>query len=229
MRALSVPEINEIVEDFAQAIRRVKEAGWDGAELHGAHAYFLSTFLSPYTNRRTDDYGGSVRNRVRIVADIVQRAKTLAGDDFPVLSKVNSDDSGGGHGEITDGINPDNFGELAAELERCGLDAIEASGNGCLNSDVDEPEEQSYFLPNLVNVDVGIPIILTGGNRSVDLLREIMQGSQANFLGLSRPLVREPGLPLRWETGEGTPEAACISCNQCFTYMISGLRCHQEA
>jgi len=227
MRALSVAEIEELIDAFAQAIRRTKEAGWDGAELHGAHAYLLSTFLSPYTNRRTDDYGGSVRKRVRIVLEIVESARALVGD-FPILIKVNSDDSGGGHGNV-DGINRENFGELARELENAGVDALEVSGNDCLSQEATVPAEQSYFLGNLEDVDVNIPIILTGGNRSVELLEEIMQAGQPDFIGLARPLVREPDLPNRWLNREGYPESRCISCNECFDSLIGGLRCHQPS
>jgi len=91
-RALSLEEVEELIDSFAAGIRRVQESGFDGVQLHAAHGWFLSSFLSPHTNHRQDKYGGSTENRVRIVTEIYERARKLVGDDFPILIKMNTTD-----------------------------------------------------------------------------------------------------------------------------------------
>ena len=106
MRELSAVEIGNIVTEFAQGARRVQQAGWDGVQLHGAHGYLLSSFLSPYTNKRTDSYGGSLENRVRIIKEIVEQTRLVVGEDFPILIRVNATDN------VSGGIDIDGFPAL---------------------------------------------------------------------------------------------------------------------
>jgi 2,4-dienoyl-CoA reductase-like NADH-dependent reductase (Old Yellow Enzyme family) len=224
-KALSTEEVEEIVTSFAQAAGRVKQAGWDGVELHGAHAYLLCSFLSPYTNKRTDKYGGSTENRVRIIRDIVTQARQLVGTDFPIIIKVNSDDG------VKGGIDAESFPELANEVEKAGVDAIDVSGNNCIQASIDSPEKESYFLKAAESIDVNVPVILTGGNRSIGRLEKILQDSaKIEFFGIARPLIREPGLPKRWLEGQGDDVAKCIHCNGCFGTISKGpVHCIQEA
>lgn len=137
-RELSVNEVETIIKYFAVSILRVKKAGFDGAQLHGAHGYLLSSFLSPYTNRRTDKFGGSVRNRVKIIKDIVSLAREEVGS-FPVLIKINCDD------HIEGGISKENFNELIKEIQDTGVDAVEVSGGmwDCLI----RSEKEQGFIP----------------------------------------------------------------------------------
>ena len=102
-KVLSGDEIEVIVKDFADAIWRVKTAGFDGVELHGAHVFLLSSFLSPLTNKRTDQYGGSLEKRVHIIRAIMDQARKRVGPDFPIMIKLNSDDN------VAQGIGPENF------------------------------------------------------------------------------------------------------------------------
>lgn len=230
-RALEVAEIEEIVAGFAEGIRRLKEAGFDGAELHGAHAYLLSSFLSDITNQRDDRYGGSVHKRVQIIREIVDQARAKV-DDFPILIKVNCNDAPTPHQVAEQGISPANFPELAMELEKAGLDAIEVSGNGCMYSDIDDIEDESYFLPSAeMLTDLKIPVIVTGGNRTVDHLEQTLKTAKVvDLFGMARPLVREPSLPGRWLEGTGDPKPRCINCNLCINKAIrtGSLRCMQE-
>jgi len=226
IRTLTVSGIHAIIADFVQAIRRVKQAGWDGVELHGAHSYLLSSFLSAHTNHRTDSYGGSVENRVRIITEIVEQARGIdIVGDFPILIKVNSVDY------ADNGITVANFPALASALEGAGVDAIDVSGNDPIKQNISSSVNQSYFLPGAEAAEVNIPIISTGGHRSVELLEEILQEGEVQFFGLARPLIREPGLPNRWLRGEGDAEAACINCNLCFDAILKGesLRCIQAS
>ena len=226
-RALSLEEIQQVIQAFADAIVRVQQAGYDGAQLHAAHGYLLSSFLSPYTNRRTDQYGGSSPNRVRIIREIVARARMQVGD-FPTLIKINCDD------HVKGGIGFDSFPELAGEIERAGVDAIEVSGGmwDCLvrpeedlgfipvpipeaRTRINGPERQSYFLKYVENLRLSVPILLVGGNRNIERMENILHEGHVSFFSLCRPLINEPGLPQRWLEGQGKETAHCVSCNGC--------------
>jgi len=215
--ALFASEVQEIIALYVAAARRAREAGFDGVEIHCAHGFLLNTFLSPYTNKRADKYGGSVQNRVRIIGEIVDGIKTSVDPDFPVLIKTNSDD---GMGDA--GINIDNFPQLADELVKTGIDAIEISGAKPAREDLDEPEKQSYFAVYAEKLNVDIPVITTGGNKSIDVVEKICQRGKVDYFGFARPLILEPDLPKRWLEMVGDVECDCISCNQCLVYLHEG-------
>jgi 2,4-dienoyl-CoA reductase-like NADH-dependent reductase (Old Yellow Enzyme family) len=215
-RALTTDEVDAIVVDIADAIRRVHTAGFDGVELHGAHAYLLSSFLSPLTNQRTDQYGGSVEKRVHIIQAIMDKARAQVGPDFPILIKINSDDN------AAHGIRPENFSALANEIVKTGVVALDVSGNDCLQEDIEDTADQAYFFAGAKALEVKTPIILTGGNRSVDYMEKLLHTDEIDFIGMARPLIREPDLPNRWLQGIGDENAACISCNECFAAIMQG-------
>jgi len=223
-RVLSTDEVENIVIHFVEAARRVREAGFDGVELHCAHGYLLSSFLSPYTNRRTDKYGGSTEKRVTIVREIITQVRKRIGSDFPILVKMNCNDN------VEGGIDLDSFPDLAKEIEKTGVDAIEVSGNNPIRKELDSPKEQSYFVKYAERLDLDIPVILTGGNKSVELIEKISQQGKVDFFGFARPLIREPNLPNRWLEGIGGEECTCISCNLCLQYLGKGsvTRCNAE-
>jgi 2,4-dienoyl-CoA reductase-like NADH-dependent reductase (Old Yellow Enzyme family) len=224
-RALATDEVDAIVDDFVDAIWRVKTAGFDGVELHGAHAYLLSTFLSPLTNKRTDQYGGSLEKRVHIVRAIMDKARKRVGPEFPIMIKVNSDDN------ATLGIRPENFPALANEIVKTGVVAIDVSGNDCLQEGIDDIEDEAYFFPGAKALAVKTPIMLTGGNRSLDRIEKLLRTNEIDFIGMARPLIREPDLPNRWLRGTGDKSSTCISCNGCFGAIMQGKTayCTQEA
>jgi 2,4-dienoyl-CoA reductase-like NADH-dependent reductase (Old Yellow Enzyme family) len=121
-RALAIEEINEITDKFAEAIRRAQEAEFDGVQIHAAHGYLLSSFLSPYTNKRDDQYGGSTENRVRILREIYEKAKKKVGKNFPILVKINTTDF------LPGGMDIKEAGSSAEILEKIEFAAIETSG-----------------------------------------------------------------------------------------------------
>jgi len=215
-RKLSTEEVDDIVSDTAKGIRRAKEAGFDAVELHGAHGYLLSSFLSPYTNRREDKYGGSLEGRTAIVREIMDRARKRVGSEFPIFIKLNSDDN------VAGGITPSSFNDVAKAIEKTGVQAIDVSGSDCLKADVDTIDEETYFLKGAKAADVDIPIIVTGGNRSIEHMEALLKQEAVDFFGLSRPLIREPGLPNRWLAAKGDETATCISCNGCFGVIMRG-------
>jgi len=205
----------------------MKALGFDGVQLHAAHGGLLSCFLSPYTNRRDDVYGGSVKNRARMVREIVSGAREKVGD-FPILIKMNGTDY------VPGGIGVEDLPELAQEMQSCGVDAIEVSGGmwDCLarteeelgfrpapapesHTRIERPDKQSYFLKYAERLDLDIPVILVGGNRDVERLEEIVRGDKVDFVALCRPLISEPDLPQRWLEGRGKNTTDCISCNAC--------------
>jgi len=231
-RPLSTEEIQVIIGCFVETIAHVRDEGFDGVQLHAAHGGLLSRFLSPYSNRRTDEYGGSARNRARIVTEVVRQAKEQVGD-FPILIKMNGTDY------VEGGTDVATFPKLAEEIARAGVDAIEISGGmwDCLvrteeelgfrpvpspesHTRIKHPDEQSYFLEYAKSLDLGIPIILVGGNRDVEILEEIVRRGKVDFIALCRPLISEPDLPNRWLAGQGSSGTDCISCNSCIYNMI---------
>ncbi len=227
LRPLTAGEIQAIAASFVEAALAMQAAGFDGVQLHAAHGGLLSLFLSPHANRRTDEYGGPPENRLRFLREIVSGIRRAA-PGFPVLVKLNGTDC------LPGGTDAATFPALAAGVARAGVDAMEVSGGlwDCLARPQSElgfrpvpspesrtrlrrPESQSYFLPCLQGVDVGIPRILVGGNRDVERIELIVRSGQAEFISLCRPLIREPDLPDRWRAGRGSRLAACISCNAC--------------
>jgi 2,4-dienoyl-CoA reductase-like NADH-dependent reductase (Old Yellow Enzyme family) len=226
-RELEDGEIQDIIYCFVRAIEAMMEAGFDGAQLHAAHGSLLGKFLSPYYNHRKDRYGGSVSNRVRIIREIIVKARLEVGD-FPILIKLNCTDY------LIGGTDINSFPDLVKEIEQIGVDAIEISGGTweCLlrseeelgfrpvplpesHTRIGSSDKQSYFLEYAKKLNAEIPLILVGGNRDIEKLETIIEGGIVSFIALSRPLIREPDLPNRWFDGIGSQKTECISCNSC--------------
>ncbi len=224
-------EIRNLVKSFGKAAARVKKSGFDAVQIHAAHGYFLSQFLCPYYNRRNDEYGGSIENRARIIIEIYHEIRAQVGDDYPILIKFNSEDF------MEDGLTSEDSIAVSKMLEEAGIDAIEVSGGNdsalyVVENNLDairkkvafSTDKQSYFknhAEKLAKV-ISIPVILTGGNRDINVMNDILNNTNIEYFGLCRTLIREPGLINEWKDGDNkTPK--CISCNQCLnTY---GKRC----
>ena len=227
-RALTLEDIDKIIDCFAQGIRRAREAGFDGVQIHAAHGWLLSSFLSPHTNRREDKYGGSTENRTRILKEIYERGRKMVDSDFPVLVKMNTQDFLPGGVEIEEAVK---IGKILAST---GFSALETSGGmwEALTRTEEElgwkpvpiPEsrvnirtkdEEAYFLSGAraIKQKVDIPIILVGGIKSIDKIEEILAKGYADFCAMARPLIRQPELPNLWLSGQGPGTAECISCN----------------
>jgi 2,4-dienoyl-CoA reductase-like NADH-dependent reductase (Old Yellow Enzyme family) len=231
---LTVDEIHRVVEDFAAASKRLQEAGFDGVQLHGAHGYLLAQFLSPLRNRRTDEYGGSLEKRSRFCVDIYRAARTEVGPDFPIMIKLNASDFLDGSTTEEDACF------LASALAAEDIDAIEVSGGtpgsgklGAARPDIKEASDEAYFLPQaeaIRHVVPSVPLMLVGGVRSPEVIDRILSAGTADYFSMSRPLIREPGLPNRWKSGD-LRRAACISCLGCFgpARKGDGIRCVQAS
>jgi len=229
-REMTEADIEECINAFANAARRVKQAGFDGVQLHSAHGYLISSFNSPYTNRRTDKWGGSPENRMRFLMETYRRVRAEVGSDYPVMVKLNAEDF------VDGGIEIDESALIARALSEEGIDAIEVSGGmyesprrkGVIRMGIRKPEQEAYFLPHDEKIKEAVgntPVMAVGGMRSVSIMEDVINAGKADFISLCRPLIREPDLPNRIKSGN--QKADCISCNGCMSSRVDTLRCAQ--
>jgi 2,4-dienoyl-CoA reductase-like NADH-dependent reductase (Old Yellow Enzyme family) len=223
-RELSASEIQDLVADFVAAAGRAKRAGFDGVQLHAAHGYLISSFLSPHTNRRMDAYGGSVENRARVLLDVLRGVKAACGRDFPTIVKLNSTDF------LDGGLTLDDAVRVARLLEAKGIDGIEVSGGmaeagrGSVWPGLRGESEEGYFVENAARIKsaVRVPVSGLGGIRSLAVAERLVREGLVDLVSLSRPLIRDPFLVRHFREGLSA-RSECISCNKCF--YPRGIRC----
>ena len=223
-RELKNDEIKEIIKKFTEAGVRAYESGYDMIQLHAGHAYLLSDFVSSFTNRRNDEFGGSILNRLKIIIDIYNQIRDNLGKSFPITIKLTTQDFlGAGKGlELEEGV------EIAKHLVELGIDAIEpTSGRTSLritsnrsfpSVNFSSPDDGNYYLPNakaLKPVIKDCPLILMGGIRDPILADKFLDEKVADFISMCRPFIYEPDLANRWKNGDLSP-SLCTNCNACF-------------
>ena len=213
---LTMEEIARVVKAFSEAAKRAKEAGFDGVQIHCAHGYRLSQFLSPKDNLRTDSYGGPAANRFRIEEEIIAAIRALCGTDFPVLIKLN--------GNLPE--NPPSYLEdvryFVGRCEALGLSAVEISGCDFTTFDRNSGPYYSTIVAELRKT-AKIPLIHVGGVRCLADMEAVLEAG-ADLVSISRPFICESDLIARLLAGQ--KEARCISCNKCFTlYRKEKRRC----
>ena len=217
-KELTVQDIQDLVAAFADAARRAQSAGFDGIQIHAAHGYLLSQFLSPIFNRRADSYGGSIENRSRIIVEAIHAIRKAVGKEFPVLIKMNCRDF------VENGLSLEDSIAVAGLLSDAGLDAIELSGGLLTNKKlspsrpgIHSADKEAYFREELraFKKRISIPLILVGGNRSFEVSEQLVSEGAADYIAMSRPLIREPDLIARWKSGDRR-RAECKSDNLCF-------------
>ena len=217
-RSMTEEEIWKVIRAFGDAARRAREAGFDAVQVHGAHAFLLSQFLSPFTNRRNDQWGGELKNRLRIHLEVFKDIRRNVGEDYPVFIKIGVEDGFAGGLQFHEGL------EACQLLAEGGYDALEIS-QGIRGKDYEETEfrtginsiqDEAYFRIwcREVKRQVHVPVMMVGGLRTFELMEEIVKNGEADFISLCRPLIREPGLIREWKKGR-QDRAACISCNKC--------------
>jgi len=211
-------DVGELIRLFGEGARRAREAGFDAVQLHAAHGYLVNQFLSPLANRREDEYGGTAENRRRFLLEAYRSVRAAVGARFPVLVKLNGSD------HLEGGLEIDEAVVAAKALDEDGVDAIEVSGGTAASGDrtpvrqkLDTREQEAYNLPLAARVKnaVGCPVIVVGGLKSYEVVEGIVRREEADYVAFARPLIREPDLPRRWESGDES-RARCISCNGCF-------------
>lgn len=215
---MTMDHIAEVVRSFGQAARRAREAGFDGVQIHAAHGYLLSQFLSGAFNKREDVYGGPVENRARALLEALEEIRGVVGQAYPVMVKLNCSDWLPGGVTLPDALR------VGAMLEKAGIDAIEVSGgtvaSGALGPSrqaIVGEEMEAYFREEskAFKERLGIPILLVGGIRSFALAERLLEEGYADYFSLSRPLIREPHLIKRWAAGDRA-KSECLSDSLCF-------------
>jgi NADPH2 dehydrogenase len=185
-REISQTELDDIVNAFKNASRRVKEAGFDAVEIHSAHGYLLNQFLSPLTNKRTDDYGGSISNRIRIHLQVIQSVRSAVGPDFPIQVRLGASDYTEGGTTIEDSKT------AARAFEKAGVDIIHISG-GFIGYTPPGLTGQGFFAPlsEAIKSVVSIPVILTGGITEVDAAENFLKERKADLIGVGRAILQD--------------------------------------
>jgi 2,4-dienoyl-CoA reductase-like NADH-dependent reductase (Old Yellow Enzyme family) len=218
-REMNADEIARVIAAFSLGALRAQKAGFDGVQIHAAHGYLLSQFLSPYFNKRRDAYGGRIENRSRIVLEVLRSIRQATGKTFPVLIKMNSEDF------VEGGFSRRDMLDVSQMLASEGIDGIELSGGTFLsgkNNPVrtgkfDTADRQVFYRQAAQDYKarIKVPLILVGGIRSLEAAEQLVEASQTDYVAMSRPLIREPDLIQRWQSGDTAP-AACQSDNLCF-------------
>lgn len=215
---LTRDEISKIITAFGEAARRAKSWGVDAIQLHGAHGFLINQFLSPLTNRRTDEYGGSIENRSRFLLEVYRNVRETVGADYPLLIKLNASDHVDGGLEIDDSVY------AAKKLAEAGINAIEVSAGTSASGEkspvrrkINKSEKEAYNLKlaRRIKEAVSCLLMVVGGFRSYRVAEKAIRDYCMDYISMARPLIREPGLANRWLQGN-RKRAMCISCNKCF-------------
>ncbi len=185
-RELTTDDIKGIINSFANAAKRVKEAGFDGVEIHSAHGYLLSQFLSPVSNKRSDEYGGNVQNRIKIHLQVIDAVKKAVGEDFTVLLRLGASDYMEGGTTIEDSLI------AAVEFEKAGVAALDISGGFCGYMKPDA-EGQGYFWPltKAIKEHISIPVILTGGITDAESAEQLLADGKTDLIGVGRAILKD--------------------------------------
>ncbi|MDR1074489.1 MAG: NADH:flavin oxidoreductase, partial [Treponema sp.] len=184
-------QIKNIQEKFSEAALRAKNSGYDGVEIHAAHGFLLSQFMTPYYNRRTDLYGGSTENRARMSLETYEAIRESVGTDFPVLIKINVNDG------FENGVAFEDVLYLCDALTKLNIDAIEISGAFSAF-----PQDSTSFFKTeaeQIAAENETKIIMTGGNGCFEEMTGILNSTKIEYFGMARPLIKEPNLINRFK------------------------------
>jgi 2,4-dienoyl-CoA reductase-like NADH-dependent reductase (Old Yellow Enzyme family) len=216
-RAMTKDEIAELIKEYGRAAQKCRLADADGVQIHGAHGYLISEFLSPHFNKRKDEYGGALENRGRLLFDVYKEIRAKVGREYPVWVKINYSDL------VEDGLDGESCAGVCEKLEELGIDAIEVSSGLAVDRNSrpakivkTEADEGSYAEGALALSSVlRTPVISVGGYRTPDVIEKQLDSGNIAAVSLCRPLICEPALLNRWKTEDRTM-SRCTSCNKCF-------------
>lgn len=203
-RALTTSEVEELVQKFVTSAKVAKEAGFSGVQIHAAHGYLISQFLSPHDNRRTDKYGGSLENRMRFLKEIYLGMREKLGKDFTIGIKINSTDF------KEDGLTEEDSLKTIIELANLGLDFVEISGGTyerpAMMGATSKSTNQVFFAEysKKLKQKIEIPVVVTGGIRSINAMNTLLNDNTTDFIGIARPLTIDPNIPNKIKQGTYT-------------------------
>ena len=233
-REMTEADRETVIKAFVLAAVRARASGFDAVQIHGAHGYLISQFLSPFFNKRSDNYGGTIENRARFPMEVVKAVRKAVGPDYPVMIKLNCEDF------LPDGLTVDDMIRFSLMIEEAGIDVIEMSGGTFLSGkkspsrpgkpDPGEPEAYYEAAARQYKEKVRVPLMLVGGIRTLETAERLVAEGVTDYISLCRPLIREPGLINRWKSGDRRP-ALCISDSGCFKpgFEGKGISCVVEA
>lgn len=217
-RQLTGEEIEEIAEKFALAAIRARKAGFDAIEIHGAHGYLISEFMSPVTNLRIDDYGGSLENRMRFPGLVLSKVRQVVGKDYPIIFRFSADEF------LPGGNGADTAVPIAQILQQTGADALHVSAGLTITPEsrdtVVEPASYSegwkIYLAELVKNHVAIPVIAVGVIRTPEFADSLIRAQKADFVAVGRGLIADPQWCAKAASGKREEIRKCVSCRECF-------------
>ncbi|NMM64905.1 FAD-dependent oxidoreductase [Clostridium sp. P21] len=225
-RALETSEVESLIKDFINGAKRAKAAGVDGVELHAAHGYIISQFLSPYTNKRTDKYGGSFENRFNFLKEIVLGIKEACGKDYPISVRLTVDELLKLNGVKEEYLNLEMGVKVCIALEKIGVDVINVSNGiyetfNSLSEPMTYPQGTRTPLIKAVKDAVNVPVIAVNMIKEPCFAEKMLEDGLVDFIGLGRALVADPNWPKKAEEGRDEDINRCISCTFCFETLLS--------
>lgn len=217
-RPLTRAEIAAIVQKFAAAALRGQRAGLDAIEIHGASGYLLNAFMSPYTNLRDDEYGGSLTNRMRFPLEVVRAVRTAIGDGMPLLYRMS------GHDYVDGGLTEADSVPFAQELERSGVDLIDVSAGTYESITVTQPPMEAapgalVDLAAAIKSAVTIPVATAGKLAALDVAERALAAGKVDFVSIARGLHADPELLLKARQGRLDEVRRCIACAECVAFL----------
>ena len=224
-RELTIREIEDLVATFTIAAERVKNTGADGVELHMAHGYLICSFLSPFSNKRKDRYGGTIAGRARFALEVLRSVRQRVGSGFPVICRLSGDEY------VAGGLNVEDTRQIAKLLEKEGADALHISACNAASGFLNHPpyyvtEGVFVHLAEAVKARVDIPVITVGRIRNPLMADQIIADGKADLISMGRALIADPRLPQKGKEGRLAEIIPCISCNKCIqTLRMDSVRC----
>ena len=220
-RELKTEEADELVKQYAEGALRVKKAGFDAVEFHGAHGYLICQFLSAYTNKRTDKYGGSLENRMRFALDIVKKTRQKVGSRFPVLFRISAKEF------VPEGLNLDQTKVIARALQDAGVDCVDVSaGNYETGQWICQPGwmPRGCLVPfaEEIKKNVSVPVIVAGRMVDPRLANKVLQEGKVDFIALGRPFLTDPQILIKAKEGRYDDIRMCMACCNCMDSLLRG-------
>jgi len=219
-RALTIPEIKTVINNYVSATLRAKKAGFDAVELHGGMGYLINQFLSKATNKRNDEYGGSLENRVRFAQEMILAIKETVGKDYPIIFRMSGDDL------VEEGLKIEESVEIARILQQAGADAFNVSPGWHESKTpimlMSIPRMAYAYLSAKIKSQLTVPVIASVRINDLKLAEEILDNEQADMVSIGRPLIVDPELPNKYKNGQFNDIRTCIACNQgCFDSLLN--------